>query len=382
MSKEPQIIGWAHSKFGKSDLSITELIREVSSAALQDAQIEAGQIDAVHVGVFNNGLTPQGFEGTIPGMAIPDLALKPFFRHESACATGSAAIYAAYDSVASGRFETVLVVGAEKMTHADSATLNDVLLSASYRQEEEHHGSFAGVFAHIAQLYSEKYGDCRETLASIAAKNHHNGAENPLAHMQKDLGFDFCNTVSDKNPEVAPPLRRTDCSLVSDGASAMVISRTAPGRVRFRGMGHASDFLPLSARNPLDFRGAQQAMNQALQKAGMTLIEADLLETHDCFTVAELLQYEAFGLTNRGEGRTAIESGLVSVAGDLPVNPSGGLKAKGHPLGATGVSMHVTACMQVTGTFPGRQIPDATTAAVFNMGGAAVSNFASILERV
>lgn len=382
MTKEPQIIGWAHSKFGKSDAPITELVRDVSVRALEDAGMETSQIDAVHVGVFNNGLSPQGFEGTLPGLVIPELAFKPFFRHESACATGSAAVYAAYDSVASGRFDSVLVVGAEKMTHADGATLNNVLLSASYRPEEEGYGSFAGVFGHIASIYAEQYGDPLETLAQIAAKNHHNGAANPLAHMQKDLGFGFCNTVSEKNPEVASPLRRTDCSLVSDGAAALVISRTSNGRVRFRGMGHASDSLPLSKRNPLEFRGAKHAMNQALEAAGMNLTDADLLETHDCFTIAELLQYEAFGLAQPGQGHTAIESGLVSVNGDFPVNASGGLKAKGHPIGATGVSMHVTACMQVTNSFPGYQVKDATTAAVFNMGGAAVSNFASIVERV
>jgi acetyl-CoA C-acetyltransferase len=190
--------------------------------------------------------------------------------------------------------------------------------------------------------------------------------------MQKDLGFEFCSTVSEKNPYVTEPLRRTDCSMVSDGAAALVIAipdvaDSAPRAVRWRGMGNANEVLPLDRRpDPLVLSGAKAAMDRALAQAGIGILDLSLLETHDCFTIAELLEYEAFGLAEPGHGAQAIESGLTTMEGDLPVNPSGGLKSKGHPLGATGVSMHVMAAAQLTGEAPGL----------------AVANFASVLERI
>src|SRR5699024_3173956 len=272
-------------------------------------------------------------------------------------------------------------------THVSGHDVNEVLLSASFREEEEHFKSFAGVFGEIARQHFDQYGDHSETLARIAAKNHANGSHNPLAHMQKDLGFDFCNTVSERNPYVAEPLRRTDCSLVSDGAVALVmaaedVSASAPQAVTWRGMGNANDVMPLSQRDPLEMEGARAAMAQALKSAGIGIDDLDLIETHDCFTIAELLEYEAFGLAEPGQGHRLIEEGATGIDGRLPVNPSGGLKAKGHPIGATGVSMHALAAAQLTGRSPGLQLDTPELAGVFNMGGAAVSNFASILERV
>src|SRR5699024_1806690 len=158
-------------------------------------------------------------------------------------------------------------------------------------------------------------------------------------------GIEFCNTVSEKSPFVAEPRRRTDCSMVSDGAVALVmaaedVAASAPQAVTWRGMGNANDVMPLSQRDPLEMAGARAAMEQALKSAGIGIDELDVLETHDCFTIAELLEYEAFGLAAPGQGHTLIETGETEVSGRLPVNPSGGLKAKGHPIGATGVSMH------------------------------------------
>lgn len=384
----PMITGWSHVRFGKREDSLQQMMAEVARGALEHAGLQSHDIDAIHVGVFNNGLLSQGFEAALLGVEMPELAHVPAARHENACATGSAAIFAAYDQVASGRAKAALVIGAEKMTELPGAQIGDVLLSGSYREEEEGYGSFAGVFAELATRYAARYGDISDALARIAAKNHANGAHNPLAHMQKDLGFDFCSTVSEKNPYVAAPLRRTDCSLVSDGAAALIITnedvaRSVDRAVSWRGMGNANEVLPIGRReDPLVFKGAQAAMDQALAQAGLGIRELDLLETHDCFTVAELLQYEAFGLAPMGCGAEAIDSGFTSIDGDLPVNPSGGLKAKGHPLGATGVSMHVMAAAQLVGEAPGLQIDQAEVAGVFNMGGLAVANYASVLERV
>lgn len=383
----PAIIGWSHGRFGRSEQTLSAMMSDVARGAVADAGLELADIDVIHVGVYNNGLSRQGFEAALLGVEIPELALTPAHRHENACATGSTAVFAAHDSIAAGRHRTALVIGAEQMTQVSSHEVNETLLSASYREEEEHYKSFAGVFGEIASRYFERHGNHSTALAKIAAKNHANGTHNPLAHMRKDLGFEFCNTVSEKNPYVAEPLRRTDCSLVSDGAVALVlaaedVAASAPQSVHWLGMGNANDAMPLSRRDPLEMRGAGTAMAQALQQAGIGIYDLDFLETHDCFTIAELLEYEAFGMAEPGQGHRLVDEGVTAVGGQLPVNPSGGLKAKGHPIGATGVSMHALAAAQLTGRASGIQIESPELAGVFNMGGAAVSNFASILERV
>jgi len=191
--------------------------------------------------------------------------------------------------------------------------------------------------------------------------------------------------IRDKNPIVAGPLKRTDCSLVSDGAAAVVLADVATAlslrkAVVFRAAEQVNDFLPMSWRDVIAFEGPELAWKRALKAARLGLDDLDLVETHDCFTIAELIEYEAMGLTAKGQGARAILEGWTEKDGRLPVNPSGGLKSKGHPIGATGVSMHVLAAMQLTGTAGDMQIAGAALAGVMNMGGAAVANFVSILE--
>ncbi|WP_270887956.1 acetyl-CoA acetyltransferase [Pedococcus sp. 5OH_020] len=381
------IIGWEHSVFGKLEHPDTaSLMGSVVPGALKHAAVAPEEVDGIFVGVYNNGFSTQDFQAGLVSMAVPALAEVPATRLENACATGSAALYAALDFVESGRGKVALVVGAEKMTGVTSTRAGEILLSGCYGPEEAAvESGFAGVFAGIAAAYADRYGDPSETLARIAAKNHHNGVTNPYAQMRKDLGFDFCNTVSEKNPMVAPPLRRTDCSLISDGAAALVVAapdvaRSAPRRVGFRARAQANDFMALSKRDPLEFAGVRRAWSAAIEQAGITTLELDLLETHDCFTIAELLQYEALGLADRGQGHRVLDEGLVSPEGKLPVNRSGGLKSKGHPIGATGVSMHAIAAMQLAGEAGGMQLEAVELAGVFNMGGSAVANYASILE--
>ncbi|WCR12218.1 acetyl-CoA acetyltransferase [Paracoccus stylophorae] len=382
-----RIIGWAHTRFGKSDAPDVEtLMAQVTGAALDHAGIPADRIDGIFAGVFNGGFQKQGFAGALVALGHDGLAHVPAVRLENACATGSAAITAALDFIGSGRGRVALVVGAEKMTATPGGEIGDILLGASYRAEEGcTPGGFAGVFGRIAGSYFQRHGDVSRELAMIAAKNHANGALNPFAHIRKDLGFDFCNTISDRNPRAAGPLRRTDCSLVSDGAAALVIAHPdtdAPRAIGFRAQRQANDYLPISRRDILEFAGARRAWAQALEQAGITLDDLSLVETHDCFTIAELLEYEAMGLTRRGQGGRAIAEGVTARGGSLPVNPSGGLKSRGHPIGATGVSQHVMAAMQLTDEAGGMQVPGAALAGVFNMGGAAVANYVSILERV
>lgn len=389
MTIDPCIIGWAHSPFGRLEdcPDLEALMARVARAAIEDAGVTPEEIDAGFVGVFGEGFTPQGFPASLVLQSVPELRFRPITRCENACATGSAAIHAARDFLAAGRGRLALVVGAEKMTATPAPRVGDILLTASYRRtEQDIEGGFAGVFGRIAEAYFQKHGDQSDALAAIAAKNHRNGVDNPWAQMRKDLGFAFCRTESEKNPYVARPLKRTDCSLVSDGAAALVLAdgETAAAMakaVRFRAAVQVNDFLPIAARDITRFDGAREAWARAYEAAGVTVADLSFAETHDCFTVAELIEYEAMGLAAEGQGARAALEGWTAAGGRLPVNRSGGLKSKGHPIGATGVSMHVLAAMQLTGTAGAMQLPKADLGGVFNMGGAAVANYVSILER-
>jgi acetyl-CoA C-acetyltransferase len=382
------IVGWAHTKFGKHENDdIESLIVRVATEALRDAGLEPKDVDAVYLGTMNAGFVRQEFPASLVFQADPGFRFKPATRVENACATGSAAIHQGLNAIAARRARTVLVVGVEKMSEVSGQQVGDILIRASYLKEEGAiEGGFAGVFGRITELYFQRYGDQSDALARIAAKNHRNGAANPLAQMQKDLGYEFCRNPSEKNPFVAGPLKRTDCSLVSDGAAALVLAdvETAlamPKAVVFRAAEQVNDFLPMSKRDIVAFEGPELAWRRALGGARVDLLDLSFVETHDCFTTAELIEYEAMGLTKKGEGARAILEGWTEKDGRLPVNPSGGLKSKGHPIGATGVSMHVLGAMQLTGTAPeGMQVKGAKLGGVFNMGGAAVANFVSILE--
>jgi acetyl-CoA C-acetyltransferase len=381
------IVGWAHTQFGRHEgADVEALMLQVIEGALADAGVDAADIDRIYVGHFNGGFSRQDFTSSLVLQASPKLRFKPATRVENACATGSAAIHAGLTSLAARQSRLVLVVGVEKMTDTPGPEIGANLLKASYLKDESTvEGGFAGIFARIAQQYFQRYGDRSDALARIAAKNHRNGVANPYAQLRKDLGFEFCRTVSDKNPLVAPPLRRTDCSLVSDGAAAVVLADVDTAlamrkAIAFRAAEQVNDFLPMRGRDIVAFEGPRHAWNQALKAARIDLADLSLVETHDCFTIAELIEYEAMGLTAAGEGARAIDEGWTEKDGKLPVNPSGGLKAKGHPIGATGVSMHALAAMQLTGQAGEMQIKGAKLAGIFNMGGAAVANYVSILE--
>jgi len=384
------IVGWAHMPFGKHETETVEsMVVRVATEAMQHAGIAPGEVDEIVMGHFNAGFSPQDFTASLILQADDALRFKPTTRVENACATGSAAVHQGLKTIAAKNAKIVLVVGVEQMTKTPGPEIGQNLLKASYLPEDgATPGGFAGVFGKIAGAYFQKYGDQSDALAMIAAKNHRNGVSNPYAQMRKDFGFDFCRTESDKNPFVAGPLKRTDCSLVSDGAAALVLADLETAlrmkrAVYFRGVGHAQDVLPMSKRDILAFEGCTVAWQRALAQAGVSIGDLSFVETHDCFTIAELIEYEAMGLTKPGEGATAIKEGWTEIGGKLPVNASGGLKAKGHPIGATGVSMHVLTAMQLMGEAPeGMQVKDAKLGGIFNMGGAAVANYTSVLERV
>lgn len=384
----PVIVGWAHLPFGRhADLDLETMITRAARAALGDAGVPAREIGGVWLGHLGGGLVPENFCSSLALQADDDLRWAPATRVENACASGAAALYAACDAIEAGRIDTALVIGAEKMTARSGPEVTQALSHASYVREEAAHGlTFPGIFAQVARDHFARWGDQRHALARIAAKNHANGVRNPFAQMRKALSVEFCDQVSEKNPMIADPLRMTDCSLVSDGAAALVLTRADRAAdfsraVRFRARAQVSDYLPMSRRDPASFEGPRRAWAQALGAAGCEVGDLSFAEIHDCFTIAELLTYEAMGLTAPGQGVRALDEGTVYPDGRLPVNVSGGLKAKGHPIGATGVSMHVLSAMQLCGEAGEMQLPRAELAGVFNMGGSAVANYVSVLER-
>lgn len=391
------IIGTYHSKVGKLETeSVYSLLVNAGKGAIEDACIEAKDIDAVFVANYSGG----GFnkQEHIAPYAVeihPDLRFKPCIRVENACASGSTAVEQAIFAIESGMIDTALVIGVEKMTSLKTAGVTEVLAMASYYPEEGGKGySFPGLYAEYAKGYMAKYGLSKEELwdilSYITLKAHKNAMANPLAQMHVEYERDFVKTISDKNPLIADPLKLTDCSLVSDGSAALVLTKTDKAKamkekvVEIKSIYHASDYLSIveGKRSNYELTAAKFAIRKALEKANMTISDIHVAEVHDCFTITELLIYEALGIAEDGKGKEALLSGDVYVDGKLPVNPSGGLKAKGHPVGATGVSMHVLIARQLLGEAIGLQIEGTERGLTLNIGGSGATNIVSIMERI
>jgi acetyl-CoA C-acetyltransferase len=383
------ISGWSHSEFGKHDSSLEQLIVPVVNDAIENAGITARDIDEIYLGNFNAGMNDLAFPSSLVLQADKDLFGLPATRIENACASGAGAVHAGSKALMAGTARTVLVVGAEKMTEKDRNVVGAALLGADYDAAgRASRTGFAGLFADVSAAYQERHEDPSTAMALIAAKSHKQGLLNPYAHVRRAYDFEFCMAVSEKNPQVSGHIRRTDCSPVSDGAAALVLTTTArmsshaaTAAVRVAGLGQSNDYLPGKCRDPLAFVGSEIAWERALKSAGVDRTAVSFAELHDCFTIAELNLYEVLGIAPRGRGRSVIEDGTVLPTGSFPVNPSGGLKSKGHPIGATGVSQVVTSAMQLTGTAGDLQLPRADVAAVHNMGGLAVANYVTVLSQ-
>ena len=389
------IIGMSHTKFGRlEDKTVYDLLLEAGKEALENSGVDAKKIDSIFVGNYSGG----GFNSQehLAPYAInihPDLRFASATRVENACASGMAAIHQAINAIESGNSEYALVIGVEKMNSLDTAGVTKTLAMASYYPEEGDKGmTFPGLFAEFAKGYMEKYNIDEETLAhglrTIASKNYRNALKNPYAHMAKDYSPDDIKDLieKNKNPMVAFPLRLHDCSLVSDGAAAIVLTKSSnvknnDNAIDIIGSAQVSDYLQLEKRHKWEFEATKIAINKALKSANMTLDDISFAEVHDCFTIAELLVYEALGIAEPGKALDIVEKGVTQATGKFPVNPSGGLKAKGHPVGATGVSMTVAASKQLLGTPIGAKVENAKTALVINFGGSAVSNHVLILKK-
>lgn len=412
------IIGAANTRFGtfakknretgeiSDSFSYYELIQEAGRQALQDAGVEARDIDALWLGSCSPSLfVNQEHAGPLAVEAAPEeFRFLPATRVEGACASSSVALYNALYGIESGRYRRVLVIGAEKMSLLNTKGVTHALACSSHWPSEGARGmTFPGLFAAYAEGYSHRYGidaaELADILAHVTALMYRNGVENPLAHFGRGappekLGLFSAEAVKalgeDKNPMIADPLRLHDCSLVSDGAAAVVLSHSAeaaaePGKaVRIAGMGHTTERIAMAERpNRHELMAAKEAVRRAYGEAGITAAELDLAEVHDCFTINQLLCTEALGLAEDGQAGYAYRDGRFGPDDACPVNLSGGLKAKGHPVGATGVSMHALLYKQLTGApiglAPAAGTPE--TAALLNVGGSAVTNCVTVLRR-
>jgi acetyl-CoA C-acetyltransferase len=387
--------------------SIYQLMDEAIRGAVEDSGFAPEEIDAIWVGAFAPGLfTNQDHLGPYALEAFPEaFRFKPTQRVEGACASSSMAILNAIYGIESGRYKTVLVVGVEKMNLLKTAGVTHALAGASYWPSEGGAGmTFPGLFAEYAKGYKSRYGlgdeEFRRMLASAGALMYRNGVLNPLAHFTRGGPSDRAQLFTadaimelpeEKNPMVADPLRLHDCSLVTDGAAALVLSRTDIAKARkdsvveFAGIGHTTERFAIADReNMHELIAAKRAVTQAFGEAGIGAKDLKAVEVHDCFTINQLLCTEALGLSKDGEAGRDYVAGRFSPGDACPVNLSGGLKAKGHPVGATGASMHVLLYKQMLGKPIGaaRASGAPEIAATLNVGGSAVTNSVTVLRRL
>jgi acetyl-CoA C-acetyltransferase len=363
--------------------SLRDIFVETALLALDDAGID--RIESMYVGCMSSGL----FVGQehIASLLADYLGQTPVpsARVETACASGGLAFRLGYMEVASGMSDVVLVGGVEKMTDVNGYEATYALGTAADQEYEGYHGiTFPGLYALIARAHMEKYGTTREQMALVAVKNHKNGVKNPLAQFPFEITVDsVLNSVM-----VADPLRILDCSPITDGAASVIICPVEMARkmkkpvIKVIGTGHATDTIALNQRKDMTWLEATfQAGRQAYGMADKKPEDIDLLEVHDCFTIAEICVIEALGMVEKGEGGKAVEDELTYLEGKIPVNTSGGLKAKGHPVGATGVAQVIEIVKQLSGDAGERQIKDPRIGMTQNMGGSGGSTIVHIFER-
>lgn len=382
--REVAVIGVGMTKWGELwEKSLREIFVETALIALEDAGVD--RIDSMYVGSMSSGIfVGQEHIASLLADYLGQLPI-PSTRVETACASGGLALRLGFMEVASGMSDVVLAGGIEKMTDVNGYQATYALGTAADQEYEGYHGiTFPGLYALIARAHMEKYGTTREQLAMVAVKNHHNGSKNPLAQFPFEVTVDsVLNSVM-----IADPLRILDCSPITDGAAAAVICPVEMARkmnkpiIKIIGTGHATDTIALSSRKDITWLEATyQAAKQAYDMAEKKPEDMDLIEVHDCFTIAEICVLEALGVVKKGEGGKAVEQGITSLNGKIPVNTSGGLKAKGHPVGATGAAQVVELVKQLRGEAGERQVKDARIAMAQNMGGSGGSSVVHIFER-
>lgn len=373
------IVGTGHTKFGKDARDIGELMREASLQALGGNDLRA--LDAVYISNFSSCFTGQCH---LPAVLASQLHLETeITRVESACASGGLALKEAAIAIMSGLYRVVLVVGAERMSALPMDMVTAILSRAADRQESRHGVTFPGLYALMARRHFYEYGTTEEHLAKIAVKNHANALHNPVAQFHKAV------TVEDVmgSKSVASPLKMLDCSPVSDGAAAMLLcdhsiaNAFCDDPVNLVGIGHDTGAVELYGRKSLTMMPAvARAARKAYDMSGTRPEDMDLAEVHDCFTIAELMEIEDLGFARKGEGKYFVDDGEGEIGGRIPINASGGLKAKGHPIGATGVSQAVAVVRQIQGKADGLQVRGARKGLCCNVGGSGATAIVSIFS--
>ncbi len=382
--REVAVIGIGIQKWGELwKKSMRAIFVEAALAAIDDAGVD--RIDSMYIGCMTGGLfTGQEHLGSLLADYL-GVAPIPATRVESACASGGLALRQGFIEVASGINDIVLVGGIEKMTDVSGDGATYALATAADQEYEAYHGiTFPGLYAMIAREHMMKYGTTRKQLALVAVKNHENGSKNPNAQFQNKVTVDQVI----KSTMVADPLTILDCSPITDGAACCILcpkematKLTKNQPVLITGSGHATDAIGLHDREELTaFRATAKAAEAAYKMAGVTPSDINLAEVHDCFTIAEICVIEALGLVERGKGGEATEDGSTAIHGKIPVNASGGLKSKGHPVGATGVAQVVEIVEQLRGKAGERQVKNARQGLTQNMGGSGGSSLVHILE--
>jgi len=382
------IIGIACTKFGERwDVSLRDMIAEAGVMAIEDAKIAGDQIEALFVGNMSGG---RFVEQEHIGALIADCAGLsrlhiPSTRVEAACASGGLALRQGVLAVASGYHDIVIAAGVEKMTDVSSGTAADALASAADREWECFFGAtFPALYAMMAKLHMRRFGTTHDQMAQVAVKNHHHAGFNPVAQYHMEITIEDV----DKSPMVADPLHVLDCSPISDGAAAVVLvptemaKRFADTPIRIVASAQASDTLALHDRRDLTTLDATvHAARQAFAQAKIEPRQVDVAEVHDCFTIAEILAIEDLGFVEKGQGGPATEEGMTALGSELPINTSGGLKACGHPVGATGIKQAYEIALQLRGEAGRRQVDEAEIGLIHNVGGSGGTALVHILSR-
>lgn len=384
--KKVAIIGVGHARFGvRSDVSLQELAFEAVKPAFENAGIQKSEVELTSLGCA--GFSPEW----LPAVATSEylgLSGTGLIRCEAACASGSAAFYSAYSAIASGQCDSALVIGVEKMNDLDTGTVIELIGRAGCYMWEYHYfgATFPSYYAFYATKHMAKYGTTEEQMALVAVKNHKYAAMNPYAHLQRKI------TVDDvlSSMVIAWPLKLYDSCPISDGAAAVILASEAKVKelkvetpIWVAGVGVSSDAASLSKRDDyVGLKASVLAARKAYRMAGVEPGSFDLAEVHDCFTIAEIMAYEDLGFCPKGQGGKMVEEGQTEIGGKIPVNVDGGLKAKGHPLGATGISMLIEATKQLKGEAGNRQVPLKNyTALIHNVGGTGHYCYVTILKR-
>lgn len=380
------VIGIGETKMGRfPEKSLRDLILEAGEKAIVDAGIERSDVKALFMSNFNaQFLCGQGHIGPL-ATEVLDLGAIPAIRVEGACASGSLAFRQAMIAVASGLYDVVLVGGVEKMAHRSTESVTEGIASASdFDREASFGATFPALFAMIANRYFYEYGNVREAMAICAVQNHENALLNPDAQLQKRITVE---QVKNGLP-IADPLTLYDCSLVSDGAAFVVLAATDVARAVCRkrlvevvGSGHAGDTLTLASKGSLTtFAATVNAAEQAYAMAGVGPADINLAEVHDCFTITQLINIEDLGFFPKGRSAFGVADGKTAASGLIPINISGGLKAKGHPIGATGLSQIYEVVTQLRGDGGARQLKHADLGLTHNIGGTAATCVVNIFR--